>query len=165
MPAPTRAGLEAMLDARKPKPATVKPSAPKAPTSLYKAIRERLEAKDKETLHARTTKAVEAVEALPELGGQGVQHVEVVNVTDIVNQAAPWSLDGLVVDPGEEAVGQWGFFWDDGSCTLDRVGICAPKTGHGYSEGIEDVGWDHFAYIPNFPGAELLKRTTGYESP
>lgn len=48
----------------KPKPATVKPSAPKPPTSLYKAIRERLEAKDRETLHARTKKAVEAVESL-----------------------------------------------------------------------------------------------------
>lgn len=48
----------------KPKPAAVKPSAPKQPTSLYKAIRERLEAQDRETLHARTQKAVEAVESL-----------------------------------------------------------------------------------------------------
>ena len=48
----------------KPKPATVKPAAPKAEPDLYKAIRERLAAKDRETLHARTTKAVEAVESL-----------------------------------------------------------------------------------------------------
>lgn len=47
----------------KPKPALVKPSAPKPEPSLYKAIRERLETKDKETLHARTKKAVEAVES------------------------------------------------------------------------------------------------------
>lgn len=49
----------------KPKPAAVKlPVTPKQPTSLYKAIRERLETKDRETLHARTKKAVEAVESL-----------------------------------------------------------------------------------------------------
>lgn len=52
------------MTAKKPKPATVKPSAPKAEPSLYKAIRAILEAKDRETLHARTTKAVEAVESL-----------------------------------------------------------------------------------------------------
>jgi hypothetical protein len=145
----------------KPKPATVKlPVTPKAPTSLYKAIHERLAAKDAETLHARTQKAVEAVEALLE----GVQPVEERTIQNPA-PATPWSLDGLVVDPGEEAVGQWGFFWDNGADTLDRVGICESKTGRRYSEGIENLDWDHFAYIPNFPGAELLKRTTGYEAP
>ena len=151
----------------KPKPATVKPSAPKAEPSLYKAIRERLETKDRETLHDRTTKAVEAVENLLE----GDQSAGVVNVTNIVNQAAPapaapWSLDGLVVDPDEEAVGQWGFFWDAenapsvGVAKLDA--LCRSAAMYKYQGTCGN--WAHFAYIPDFPGAELLKCTTGYEA-
>ena len=155
----------------KPKPATVKPSAPKAEPSLYKAIRERLETKDRETLHDRTTKAVEAVENLLE----GGRSVEVVNVTNIVDQAAsapavpsqiPWCLDGLVVDPSEEAVGQWGFFWDAenvpsvGVAKLDA--LCRSTAMYKYQGTCGN--WAHFAYIPDFPGAELLKCTTGYEA-
>lgn len=143
----------------KPKPATVKPSAPKTEPSLYKAIRAILEANDRETLHARTVKAAEAVESLLEVA-QPVDERTIQNPAP----AAPWSLDGLVVDPGEEAVGKWGFFWDNRADTLDRIGICESKTGRRYSEGIENLDWDHFAYIPNFPGAELLKATTGYEA-
>ena len=151
----------------KPKPTTVKPSAPKAEPSLYKAIRERLETKDRETLHDRTTKAVEAVENLLE----GDQSAEVVNVTNIVNQAAPapaapWSLDGLVVDPSEEAVGQWGFFWDDED--ESRVQVAKLDVLHRSAAMYKYQGtcgnWAHFAYTPNFPGAELLKCTTGYEA-
>lgn len=151
----------------KPKPTTVKPSAPKAEPSLYKAIRERLETKDRETLHDRTKKAVEAVENLLE----GDQSAEVVNVTNIVNQAAPapaapWSLDGLVVDPDEEAVGQWGFFWDDED--ESRVQVAKLDVLHRSAAMYKYQGtcgnWAHFAYIPDFPGAELLKCTTGYEA-
>lgn len=147
----------------KPKPATVKPSAPKAEPSLYKAIRERLETKDRETLHDRTTKAVEAVENLLE----GDQSAEVVNVTNIVNQAAPapaapWSLDGLVVDPDEEAVGQWGFFWDDD--VGNHPAHVLRRSAAMYKYQGTCGNWAHFAYTPNFPGAELLKRTTGYEA-
>ena len=146
---------------------TKMPSAPKAEPSLYKAIRERLETKDRETLHDRTTKAVEAVENLLE----GDQSAEVVNVTNIVNQAAPapaapWSLDGLVVDPDEEAVGQWGFFWDDED--ESRVQVAKLDVLHRSAAMYKYQGtcgnWAHFAYIPDFPGAELLKCTTGYEA-
>ena len=154
-----------------PKPALVKPTAPKPEPSLYKAIRERLETKDRETLHDRTKKAAEAVENLLE----GDQSAEVVNVTNIVNQAAPapaapWSLDGLVVDPSEEAVGQWGFFWDAenvpsvGVTKLDALCPSAAMFAAMYKYQGTCGSWAHFAYIPDFPGAELLKCTTGYEA-
>ena len=59
------------------------------------------------TLHDRTKKAVEAVEHLLE----GVQPAADVSgpsetvVASVVPTRIPWSLEGLVVDPGEEAVG------------------------------------------------------------
>ena len=150
----------------KPKPATVKPSVtPKQPTSLYKAIRAILEAKDRETLHARTTKAVEAVENLLE-GVQSVEDRTIQNPTPAVPSQIPWILDGLIVDPGEEAVGQWGFFWDAenvpsvGVAKLDA--LCRSAAMYKYQGTCGN--WAHFAYIPDFPGAELLKRTTGYEA-
>ena len=153
----------------KPKPALVKPKAPKPEPSLYKAIREHLETKDKETLHDRTKKAVEAVEHLLE-GVQPAQEnaMSTVPVTNIVNQATPtpWSLEGLVVDPGEEAVGQWGFFWDDED--ESRVQVAKLDVLHRSAAMYKYQGtcgnWAHFAYIPDFPGAELLKCTTGYEA-
>ena len=171
----------------KPKPTTVKPSAPKAEPSLYKAIRERLETKDRETLHDRTKKAVEAVEHLLE-GIQPAQEnamstvpvtnivnqatptaMSTVPVTNIVNQATPtpWSLEGLVVDPGEEAVGQWGFFWGSAGDVELRFDACDEiNSGKVPSYSSKFDGWyRHFAYIPNFPGASLLKATTGYEAP
>ena len=154
----------------KPKPTTVKPSAPKAEPSLYKAIRERLETKDRETLHDRTKKAVEAVEHLLE-GIQPAQEnaASTVPVTNIVNQATPtpWSLEGLVVDPGEEAVGQWGFFWGSAGDVELRFDACDEiNSGKVPSYSSKFDGWyRHFAYIPNFPGASLLKATTGYEAP
>lgn len=83
----------------KPKPALVKPEAPKPEPSLYKAIREHLETKDKETLHDRTKKAVEAVECLLE----GVQLAADVSgpsetvVASVVPTRIPWSLEGLVL--------------------------------------------------------------------
>lgn len=151
----------------KPKPATVKPSAPKPEPSLYRAIRERLEAKDRETLHARTVKVVEAVEALLD----GVQPVEVSGplgtLSDALKHApTPWSLDGLVVDPDpKEPVGKCGWFWDNGDEGVVRFGVGADAEGSSRKyESVENMSWDHFAYIPNFPGAELLKRTTGYEA-
>ena len=149
----------------KPKPTTVKPSAPKAEPSLYKAIREHLETKDRETLHARTTKAVEAVENLLESG----RSVEVVNVTNIVNQAAtapaaPWSLDGLVVDPGVEAVGEYGLTWDNtGWLRFTQCKGYNMELSHPYETPGRNL-YEHFAFLPNFPGAELLKRITGYEA-
>ena len=149
----------------KPKPTTVKPTAPRAEPSLYKAIRERLETKDRETLHARTTKAVEAVENLLE----GGRSVEVINVTNTTNQATPapavpWSLDGLVVDPGVEAVGEYGLAWD--SPRWPRLVKCKgynmEKT---YPYEVDcRVMYQHFALIPGFPISELLKCTTGYEA-
>lgn len=155
----------------KPKPTTVKPSAPKAEPSLYKAILEHLETKDRETLHARTTKAVEAVENLLE-GGRSVEVVNVTNATNIVDQATsapavPWCLDGLVVDPGEEAVGQWGFFWDDENESHVRVSKLDTfyRSAAAMCKYQGTCGnWAHFAFLPNFPGAELLKRITGYEA-
>ena len=152
----------------KPKPTTVKPSAPKAEPSLYKAIREHLETKDKETLHDRTKKAVEAVEHLLE----GGRSVEVVNVTNIVDQATsapavPWCLDGLVVDPGEEAVGQWGFFWDDENeshVRVSKLDAFYRSAAAMYKYQGTCGNWVHFAFLSNFPGAELLKRITGYEA-
>ena len=169
----------------KPKPALVKPEAPKPEPSLYKAIREHLETKDRETLHDRTKKAVEAVEHLLE-GGRSVEVVNVTNVTNIVDQATPtamstvpvtnivnqatptpWSLEGLVVDPGEEAVGQWGFFWGSAGDVELRFDACDEiNSGKVPSYSSKFDGWyRHFAYIPNFPGASLLKATTSYEAP
>lgn len=150
----------------KPKPTTVKPSAPKAEPSLYKAIRDRLETKDKETLHARTKKAVEAVEHLLE----GVQPAADVSgpsetvVASVVPTRIPWSLEGLVVDPGEEAMGQWGFFWDNAQDVELRFDVCGwvNSDKEPYSSKF-DGRYQHFAYIPNFPGAALLKATTGCE--
>ena len=154
----------------KPKPALVKPVAPKLKPSLYKAIRECLETKDKETLHACTKKAVEAVERLLE-GIQPAQEnaASTVPVTNIVNQATPtpWSLEGLVVDPGEEAVGQWGFFWDDENesrVQIAKLDAFYPAVAISKYQGTCG-NWLHFAHIPNFPGASLLKATTGYEAP
>ena len=148
----------------KPKPTTVKPSAPKAEPSLYKAIRERLETKDRETLHDRTKKAVEAVEHLLE-GTQPVQDVAGPS-EEVVAPVVPFSLDGLVIDPGEEAVGQWGFFWDkteaESMLYVQLLGV--GDGGYRYS-ALGQGDYKHFAYLPNFPGAALLKATTGYEAP
>ena len=149
----------------KPKPALVKPVAPKPEPSLYKAIREHLETKDRETLHARTTKAVEAVENLLE-GGRSVEvsgPSETV-VASVVPTRIPWSLEGLVVDPGEEAMGQWGFFWDNAQDVELRFDVCGGINSdkEPYSSKF-DGRYQHFAYIPNFPGAALLKATTGCE--
>lgn len=153
----------------KPKPALVNPVAPKPEPRLYKAIRDRLETKDKETLHARTKKAVEAVEYLLE----GVQPAADVSgpsetvVASVVPTRIPWSLEGLVVDPDpKESIGKVGWFWDAGDCGGVQFGVGAdPEHSFRKYQTVEDMSWDHFAYIPNFPGAELLKRTTGYEIP
>ena len=145
----------------KPKPATVKTFSIKPESSLYKAIRERLEAKDRETLHDRTTKAVEHVEAML-FGGVVVDTAE---AEAPKSSPAPWSLDGLVVDPDpKESVGKCGWFWDAGDHVVVRFGVGAdPEDSCRRYNSVEDMSWDHFAYIPNFPGAELLKRTTGYK--
>ena len=132
---------------------------------LYAAIQTRLETKDRETLHDRTTKAVEAVENLLE-DVQSVEDRTIQNPTPAVPSQIPWSLDGLVVDPGEEAVGQWGFFWDAENAPSVGVAklnaLCRSAAMYKY-QGTRG-NWAHFAYTPNFPGAELLKRTTGYEA-
>lgn len=128
---------------------------------LYAAIQARLEAKDRETLHARTKKAVEAVGAML-FGGVVVDTAE---AEAPKSSPAPWSLDGLVVDPDpKESVGKCGWFWDAGDHGVVRFGVGAgPEDSCRRYNSVEDMSWDHFAYIPNFPGAELLKRTTGYK--
>lgn len=154
-----------MLKAPK-KPATVKlPVTPKPPTALYKAIQARLEAKDRETLHARTKKAVEAVEDLLE-GVQPVEERTTQNPAPAVPSQIPWGLEGLVVDPDpKESIGKSGWFWDDGDHGVMRFGVGAdPEDSCRKYESLEDCSWDHFAYIPNFPGTELLKHTAGYKA-
>lgn len=158
--APTQPKEPKMPEKPKPRPCPP-PAPPKAEPSLYKAIRERLEAKDRETLHARTQKAVEAVESLLE-GAQPVEERTIQNPAP----AVPWSLDGLVVDPGEKAVGEFGLFWD-GERSVVVLGYCSRLIRGQFSLTYyaEDYGgYAHFASLPNFPGAELLKRTTGYEA-
>ena len=139
---------------------------------LYTAVRDILEAKDRETLDARTDAKVSAV--LGVLGDEFAfaRDPQVVNITNIAAPApvtpaqTPWCLDGLVVDPGEEAVGQWGFFWDDENESRVRVSKLDAfyRSAAMYKYQGTCGNWAHFAFLPNFPGAELLKRITGYEA-
>lgn len=156
---PTKAARE---PSKKPRPCLppVPPVPPKPESSLYKAIRERLEAKDRETLCDRTQKAVEHVEAML-FGGVVVGTAE---AEAPKSSPAPWSLDGLVVDPGVEAVGECGLAWD--SAGWLRFALCKGynmELSHPY-ETPGRILYEHFALLPDFPIAELLKRTTGYEA-
>ena len=151
-------------------PKMPEPKETKSP--LYTAVRGILEAKDRETLDARTEAKVPAVLGL--LGDEFafVRDPQVVNITNIAAPATvtpaqvPWSLDGLVIDPGEEAMGQWGFFWDK---TEEESGIFGQLfdvgDGNYQYSALGRGDYKHFAYLPNFPGAALLKATTGYEAP
>jgi hypothetical protein len=174
-----------------PKP-TKKPTAPK-PTKepkmpepketkspLYTAVRDILEAKDRETLDARTYAKVSAVLRVLEgptglpvgpLGtlSEAIAHQAV--PAPVASVQVPWSLYGLVIDPGEEAVGQWGWFWDeDGLQVFEAFGQCDKYNPDEADDGcpysvLKGSVYTHFAYLPNFPGAALLKATTGYEAP
>ena len=166
------------------KPTAPKPTKePKMPepketkSPLYTAVRDILEAKDRETLDARTEAKVSAVLGL--LGDEFafVRDPQVVNITNIAAPApvtpaqTPWSLDGLVIDPGEEAVGQWGWFWDEySSQVFEAFGRCDQYNSDDADGGcpysaFKGSVYAHFAHIPNFPVASLLKATTGYEAP
>ena len=156
------------MTAKEPK--MPEPKETKSP--LYTAVRDILETKDRETLDARTDAKVSAVLGL--LGDEFafVRDPQVVNITNIAAPApvapaqVPWSLDGLVIDPGEEAVGQWGWFWDkteeESMLYVQLLGV--GDGGYRYS-ALGQGDYKHFAYLPNFPGAALLKATTGYEAP
>lgn len=155
-------------------PKMPEPKETKSP--LYTAVRDILEAKDRETLDARTDAKVSAVLGVLE-GPTGFPVGPLGALSEAIAREAapapatpaqvPWSLDGLVIDPGEEAVGQWGFFWDSWDQGIVRVcklaGICTGKKSDKYKTS--GASWRHFAYLPNFPGAALLKATTGYEAP
>ncbi len=170
------------------RPSDKKPTAPKATkepkmpepketkSPLYTTVRDILEAKDRETLDARTDAKVSAVLVVLE-GPTGFSVGPLGTLSEaIAHEAAPapvtpaqipWSLDGLVIDPGEEAVGQWGFFWEsDGTCDpyFSRL-TCVDKEDTWPYTMEDGITYAHFAYIPNFPGAALLKATTGYEAP
>ena len=161
-----------LIETPKPTKEPKMPEPKETKSPLYTAVRDILEAKDRETLDARTDAKVSAVLGL--LGDEFafVRDPQVVNITNIAAPApatpaqVPWSLDGLVIDPGEEAVGQWGFFWDK---TEEESGIFGQlfDAGDGnYQYSALGCGdYKHFAYLPNFPGAALLKATTGYEAP
>jgi len=154
-------------------PKMPEPKETKSP--LYTAVRDILEAKDRETLDARTDAKVSAVLGVLE-GPTGFSVGPLGTLSDaIAHEAAPasvapaqvpWSLDGLVIDPGEEAVWEWGWFWDRTE-EESRIFSQLLDVGDGnyqYSaRGCSD--YKHFAYTPNFPGAALLKATTGYEAP
>ena len=140
-------------------PKMPEPKETKSP--LYTAVRDILEAKDRETLDARTDAKVSAV--LGVLGDEFafVRDPQAVNITNIVAPApaTPWSLDGLVIDPGEEAVGQWGWFWDDEAADLDVFGIlmcvrtnldCPFQMGSGSC-------WAHFVAVPRMDGEALIQ--------
>ena len=150
------------------KPKSAKTTAtPKAPTSLYNAVRDRLKAQDADTLHARTQKAVEAFESY--LGGKPLEsEATQVPVTSVVDQAAPapWSLEGLVVDPDpKESVGKVGIFWDSHDSSFN-LGVSAdPEDSCRVYTTTFNEDWDHFAYLPGNQLEELFKRTTGHVVP
>ena len=149
-----------------PEPKMPEPKETKSP--LYTAVRDILEAKDRETLDARTDAKVSAVLGL--LGDEFafVRDPQAVNITNIATPApaTPWNLDGLVIDPGKEAVGQWGFFWDKTEEESGIFGQLSDVSDGSYQYSALGCGdYTHFAYLPNFPGAALLKATSGYEAP
>ena len=158
-------------------PKMPEPKETKSP--LYTAVRDILEAKDRETLDARTDAKVSAVLGVLEgptgfsVGPLGTLSEAIAHeaAPAPVAPAAPWSLEGLVIDPGEGAVGQWGWFWDEySSQVFEAFGRCDqynsddPYGGCPYSVFKGSV-YAHFAHHPRFPGAALLKATTGYEAP
>ena len=156
-------------------PKMPEPKETKSP--LYTAVRDILEAKDRETLDARTDAKVSVVLGL--LGDEfaSVRDPQVVIITNIAAPApvapaqVPWSLDGLVIDPGEDAVGKWGWFWDeDGLQVFGAFGRCDQYNSDDADGGcpyatFKGSVYTHFAHHPRFPGAALLKATTGYEAP
>ena len=160
-----------MPSAKKPTKEPKMPEPKETKSPLYAAVRDILEAKDRETLDARTDAKVSAVLEVLE-GPTGFPVGSLGTLSEAIAHevapapATPWSLDGLVIDPGEEAVGQWGWFWDK---TEEESGIFGQllDVGDGnYQYSALGCGdYQHFAYLPNFPGAALLKATTGYEAP
>lgn len=159
--------IETPKAAKEPK--MPEPKETKSP--LYAAVRDILEAKDRETLDARTDAKVSAV--LGVLGDEFafVRDPQVVNITNIAAPApvtpaqTPWSLDGLVIDPGEDAVGQWGFFFGDRNWRIGRMiqidrkpktYLCASAEGGG--------SWSHFATLPGFDFEELHALALGKHS-
>jgi len=53
-------------------------------------------------------------------------------------------------------VGQWGFFWDnviESALMFGRFGELVDDRHYHFVGG---ANWKHFAYIPGFPGADLV---------
>ena len=156
-------------------PKMPEPKETKSP--LYTAVRDILEAKDRETLDARTDAKVSAVLGVLE-GPTGFSVGPLGTLSEAISHEAapgpaqaPWSLDGLVIDPGEEAVGRWGWFWDeDGLQVFEAFGQCNKYSPDEADDGcpysvLKGSVYTHFAHHPRFPGSALLKATTGYEAP
>lgn len=164
-----------LIETPKPTKEPKMPEPKETKSPLYTAVRDILEAKDRETLDARTDAKVSAVLGVLE-GPTGFSVGPLGTLSDaIAHEAAPapvapaqvpWSLDGLVIDPGEEAVGEWGWFWDrtEGESGIFSQLLDVGDGNYQYSARGGSI-YKHFAYIPNFPGAALLKATTGYEAP
>lgn len=154
-----------LIETPKPAKEPKMPEPKETKSPLYTAVRDILEAKDRETLDARTDAKVSAVLGVLE-GPTGFSVGPLGTLSDaIANEAAPapvapaqvpWSLDGLVIDPGGEAVGQWGFFWDtviESALLFGRFGELVDGCHYHLVGG---TNWKHFAYIPGFPGADLV---------
>ena len=164
-----------LIETPKPTKEPKMPEPKETKSPLYTAVRDILEAKDRETLDARTDAKVSAVLGVLE-GPTGFSVGPLGTLSDaIAHQAAPapvapaqvpWSLDGLVIDPGEEALEQWGWFWGKTEEESGIFGQLFDVSDGNYQYSVLGGGdYKHFAYLPNFPGAALLKATTGYEAP
>ena len=164
-----------LIETPKPAKEPKMPEPKETKSPLYTAVRDILETKDRETLDARTDAKVSAVLGVLE-GPTGFSVGPLGTLSEaIAREAAPapvthaqvhWSLDGLVIDPGEDAVGQWGWLWDKTEEESGTFGQLFDVGDGNYRYSALGCGdYKHFAYLPNFPGAALLKATTGYEAP
>lgn len=164
-----------LIETPKPAKEPKMPEPKETKSPLYTAVRDILEAKDRETLDARTDAKVSAVLGVLEgptgfsvgpLGTLSEAIAHEVAPASVAPAQVPWSLDGLVIDPGEEALGQWGWFWDKTEEESGIFGQLFDDSDGNYLYSVLGGGdYKHFAYLPNFPGAALLKATTGYEAP
>lgn len=163
-----------LIETPKPAKEPKMPEPKETKSPLYTAVRDILEAKDRETLDARTDAKVSAVLGVLE-GPTGFSVGPLGTLSEAISREAapapvapaqvPWSLDGLVIDPGAEAVGQWGWFWCDEKELELHFDMCEAVDADVAPYSANCAGWfTHFAYLLNFPGATLLKVTTGYEA-
>lgn len=123
---------------------------PESKSPLYLALRESLETKDRETLDTRTENLLAQVQVL--VGGVVAVETAEVGTKESVG------IEGLVSDPGEEAIGKWGFFWDDPEDELVYGRLKSVDTDDDEPYLREDGNyWKHFAHIPNSPSVSEIK--------